>query len=395
MSTVTKTQKVPKLRFREFSGEWQDRDFGDLVTKITESYNSANSTESYETIELESLSQGTGKLIQTFPSLQQKSTKTKFQKGDVLYGKLRPYLRKFYHADFNGVCTSEIWVLRAKAITDDYLYHLVQSDKYNIVVDIQSGSKMPRADWKTVAKAKFSIPSKEEQKKIAGFLGVVDEKIQKLQEKKELLEKYKKGIMQKIFSQQIRFKDENGKNYPGWEEMKLGEIADINPKTQALPEKFIYIDLDSVSKGTLLRERIIDKVSAPSRAQRLLMKGDILFQTVRPYQMNNLYFDRSGSYVASTGYAQIRAKHNSKLLYQYLHLYKFVHAVLGRCTGTSYPSISPNDLVKIDCKLPSSDEEQQKIAEFLTALDDKIKLEESKLEQAEQFKKALLQQMFV
>src|SRR5690606_7038094 len=104
-----------------------------------------------------------------------------------------------------------------------------------------------------------------------------------------------------------------------WETKKLGEVCEINPKKGNLPNSFIYIDLESVIDGFLLKEKTVLRDEAPSRAQRLLSKNDILFQMVRPYQKNNLYFDKEGDYVASTGYAQIRTLQNSQFVFQYLH----------------------------------------------------------------------------
>ena len=118
------------------------------------------------------------------------------------------------------------------------------------------------------------------------------------------------------------FKDE-------WEMKKLGEIAEINPSNKNLPDSFIYIDLESVENGELKSENQISKIGAPSRAQRLLNENDVLFQMVRPYQMNNLYFNRKGNYVASTGYAQIRTLQDTKYLFQYLHFQKFVDKVIA------------------------------------------------------------------
>ena len=178
-----------------------------------------------------------------------------------------------------------------------------------------------------------------------------------------------------------------------WKKRKLGELSIINPTTGKLPEKFIYIDLESVINGDLTKEVLIDKNAAPSRAQRVLEKDDILFQMVRPYQKNNLYFDKSGDYVASTGYAQIKTKQNSRFIYQYLHLQKFVDEVIERCTGTSYPAINSKDLAKISIRYPSLPE-QQKIASFFTAIDLKISQLKRKKILLEQYKKGVMQKIF-
>lgn len=164
--------------------------------------------------------------------------------------------------------------------------------------------------------------------------------------------------------------------FPGfsseWRSTRLDKTAKINPKTKQLPDSFIYIDLDSVENGKLLKHKKINKLGAPSRAQRLLKKYDIIFQTVRPYQRNNLFFDKDTvDVVASTGYAQVRAEENPKFLYQYLHTNQFVNKVLLRSTGTNYPAINSNELAKIHVSIPTVDE-QKKIAEFLGIVDDRV-----------------------
>jgi type I restriction enzyme, S subunit len=165
-----------------------------------------------------------------------------------------------------------------------------------------------------------------------------------------------------------------------WEKRELGEVCDVNPKNISLPNSFTYIDLESVVGGMLLKENIIFKDDAPSRAQRLLEREDILFQMVRPYQKNNFYFDKEGDYVASTGYAQIRSKQNTKFIYQYLHNQKFVDCVIKRCTGTSYPAINSNDLARIQVGIPNLFE-QSKIASFLYQLDQRIQTQNKIIEE--------------
>ena len=110
----------------------------------------------------------------------------------------------------------------------------------------------------------------------------------------------------------LRFPEFEG----NWQVLPLNDVAEINPRNGEIPASFIYIDLESVDKGILQKEQVISRENAPSRAQRILQVDDILFQMVRPYQMNNYHFTRKGIYVASTGYAQIRAKIESMFLYQ-------------------------------------------------------------------------------
>jgi type I restriction enzyme S subunit len=194
---------------------------------------------------------------------------------------------------------------------------------------------------------------------------------------------------EKMLVPQLRFRGFEG----DWEKSKLNKFASLNPKNSVLPESFIYIDLESVTDGLLIKESVISKNEAPSRAQRILKDKDILYQTVRPYQKNNLYFDKVGDYVASTGYAQIRTINDSQFLFQFLHTEKFVANVMLRCTGTSYPAINSSDLSNIKISFPSLPE-QQKIASFLSAVDEKIQQLSRKKELLEQYKKGVMQQLF-
>ncbi|WP_270419932.1 restriction endonuclease subunit S [Chryseobacterium indologenes] len=185
--------------------------------------------------------------------------------------------------------------------------------------------------------------------------------------------------------------------FPGfggeWETRKLGEVCEINPKNGNLPQSFIYIDLESVENGRLMKEDVISIDEAPSRAQRILLRNDVLFQMVRPYQKNNLFFDKEGKYVASTGYAQIRTKQNSQFIFQYLHNQKFVDRVIERCTGTSYPAINSADLGNIRIDYPSL-EEQEKISTFLSLVDKRIQTQNKIIEELKLLKITLRYQLY-
>ena len=226
---------VPKLRFKEFSEEWEAKLFGDIVTNKSKKYNPEKESISYKCIELEHLSTESRQLLGYVDSLNLGSIKNKFNKNNVLFGKLRPYLKKYLLAPFDGVCSSEIWVLNGINITNFFLYYLVQSDYFIGLANQSSGSKMPRADWNIIENSIFFIPQKQEQEKIASFLTSVDTKIEQITKKEELLQQYKKGVMQKIFNQEIRFKADDGSEFCEWEEKKLEDLIErtstgLNPR---------------------------------------------------------------------------------------------------------------------------------------------------------------------
>jgi type I restriction enzyme S subunit len=180
-----------------------------------------------------------------------------------------------------------------------------------------------------------------------------------------------------------------------WVLCKLKDACKVNPANSGLPEQFVYIDLESVEAGKLTARKIINSDEAPSRAQRVLSSDDVIFQIVRPYQRNNFHFKPSDhlSYVASTGYAQLRAKSSSDFLFQAIHVDGFVERVIAKCTGSSYPAINSSDLAEISLAVPEP-KEQQKIADCLSSLDELIAAQARKVDALKTHKKGLMQQLF-
>jgi type I restriction enzyme S subunit len=180
-----------------------------------------------------------------------------------------------------------------------------------------------------------------------------------------------------------------------WIPKRLKDTCEVNPASSALPERFVYIDLESVEAGKLVSRKIITRGEAPSRAQRLLHPDDVIFQIVRPYQRNNYHFKASDDldYVASTGYAQLRAKDSADFLFQAVHVDGFVDRVIAKCTGSSYPAINSSDLAEIPLAIPKPNE-QQKIAVCLSSLDELIAAQARKVDALKTHKKGLMQQLF-
>lgn len=244
---------------------------------------------------------------------------------------------------------------------------------------------------------KLHVPkSKEEQQEIASLFTELDNLIQSAQKELDGYRELKQGMLQKMFPKkgekvpEIRFPEFTD----NWEQCKLGQCAKFNPKSE-LPDIFEYVDLESVVGTDILSHRTESKSSAPSRAQRLAQKGDVFYQTVRPYQKNNCIFEKDdNNWVFSTGYAQLRPVNNGYFLLTLLQNEDFVKRVLDRCTGTSYPAINSNDLADIDVNIPSDNKEQQKIGAYFKNLDNLIILQQRELDGYKELKKGLLQQMF-
>lgn len=179
-----------------------------------------------------------------------------------------------------------------------------------------------------------------------------------------------------------------------WELKTLGELAIFNPKS-TLPRKFKYVDLESVLGTEMVGYTIHSKKSAPSRAQRLATYGDVFFQTVRPYQRNNLLFEiKENDYVFSTGYAQLRPIMSGSFLFALIQKDSFVQKVLDECTGTSFPAISSRSLSNISVNYSDNLFEQEKIGLLFKNIDKKLELEKEKHKKLKDFKKSMLEDMF-
>ncbi|HIF9165747.1 TPA: restriction endonuclease subunit S [Photobacterium damselae] len=193
----------PTLRFKADDGsafpDWEEKKLGKAVS-IKSSKVIPYEGFDLPCIELDNLSSNTGEIIGDISVNGALSQKNRFKSGDVLFGKLRPYLRKFAHPHFAGICSSEIWVMSVtKELSSNYLFQFVQTEAFISETNKSSGTKMPRADWKVVSQMAFSLPHIKEQLKIAGFLSAIDQKIDLVSSELEKAKEWKKGLLQQMF----------------------------------------------------------------------------------------------------------------------------------------------------------------------------------------------------
>ena len=253
---------------------------------------------------------------------------------------------------------------------------LLDTNQFEKEIEKNMGATINQITGYMFSKMEFTIPSPTEQDKIGNYFKYLDHLItlhqRKLFEAKNNPKNGSKNFFRKIYQKLYKF-DFNFKTYD-WEQRKLGEIAEFNPKSD-LPDEFEYVDLESVVGTEMVFHRTENKASAPSRAQRVAKTGDVFFQTVRPYQRNNYLFSMPyENYVFSTGYAQMRPKINAAFLMCFLQTESFVQNVLDNCTGTSYPAINSSDLSNLKISLPILKSEQSKIGKLISNLDHLITL---------------------
>ena len=183
-----------------------------------------------------------------------------------------------------------------------------------------------------------------------------------------------------------------------WSVTTLQKDCIVNPTNEKIADKFVYVDLESVKQGQLYKYQILTKGNAPSRAERVLVTDDIVFQCVCAYLLINYLVKETMSdiqWVASTGYAQIRTQTDyPAFLYYVLNTSKYNKAVMVRCTGSSYPAINSEDLSKIPfykCGIT----EQKKIADFLSLLDERIATQNKIIDKLQSLIKGINQRVFM
>ncbi|WP_165744399.1 restriction endonuclease subunit S [Pseudoalteromonas sp. Z9A6] len=388
---------VPKLRFPTPLMPYQRFRFGDLVSIKSNKFNPVTESFLYPCIELEHISQGTGILLGSVASDKVASQKNKFGAGDILFSKLRPYLKKYAMPTFEGICSSEIWVMKPNSdLERSYLYQYIQTDKFIYEANKSSGSKMPRSDWGVVSELNFYCPPKSEQQKIANFLASVDTKISQLTEKHRLLKDYKKGVMQQIFSQQIHFKDNGGNAFPEWQVKTIGDVMTESRIKGSSGDVAKKLTVKIWGKGVIPKK---DDSKGSENTQYYKRKaGQFIYGKL---DFLNCAFaiipDELDGYESTLDLPSLDV---SSLVNKFFVLevvkQKRFYKRFGEIADGSRKAkrINVGVFQEMPITLPSK-AEQNKIMAFLDSLDKKTNAVNEQIEQTKLFKKGLLQQMFV
>lgn len=189
-------EREPKRRFAGFTQPWEQRAFSELVTRVTKS----SEVDELPRVEYEDIISGQGELNKDIFAKEREKKGIEFTTGDTLFGKLRPYLQNWLFADFKGIAVGDWWVLRPNEMDSKFIYYLIQSDKYQTVANLSTGTKMPRSDWNVVSKTEFFVPvNREEQANIGNFFKQLDNLITLHQRKLEKLQNLKKAYLNEMF----------------------------------------------------------------------------------------------------------------------------------------------------------------------------------------------------
>lgn len=174
---------------------WNNRKFKDIVEKRNEHSNDKNKLK----IEFSDVISGIGLLNSNLSKNESESNGTLFYDGDILFGKLRPYLKNWWLSNNSGIALGDFWVFNSLDNYNKFIYFLIQSKKFNKIANISTGTKMPRSDWKTVSNSYFEIPSFETQNKIGNYMFNLFSIREKIRIKIKNLKLFKKYLMQNMF----------------------------------------------------------------------------------------------------------------------------------------------------------------------------------------------------
>ena len=399
---MTEKQNTPEIRFEGFTDPWEQRKFSDLTDRVSIQSNDPNLPQ----VEYEDIISGEGALNKDLNDKEGGKTGIKFYVGDVLYGKLRPYLMNWLYPQFNGVAVGDFWVLRATECDSSFLYRLVQTDGFQRLANVSSGSKMPRADWNLISQSFFAVPANHaEQKAIAKSLAELDSLITLHQRKHDKLVQLKKSMLDKMFPKpgetepEIRFE---GFTDP-WEQRKLGELC-----TFSKGHGYSKADIRDAGTPLILYGRLytqyesrIEDVDtfAVEQDGSLLSKGN---EVIVPASGETAEDIAVASSVRRSGII-LGGDLNvitpvSKLDPDYTSLaitYSKAHDDLAkRAQGKSVVHVHGNDIAEVEIPYPS-ESEQKRISAVVLGLDSLITLHQRKLELLRNIKKSLLDRMFV
>jgi type I restriction enzyme S subunit len=194
-----------QTRLPGFDGVWKEVELGDVVFIRNSKLLASATPRGTQSVELEFLDQGNGRLLMSADASGE-VLKYSFKKGDVLFGRLRAYLRKYWHASFAGICSTEIWPLTARdnRLSNQFLYFIVQTDDFGNAAALSYGTHMPRSDWLVLKKLLIQLPSLAEQTAIATILSDMDAELEALEQRRAKTATLKQGMMQELLTGRTR-----------------------------------------------------------------------------------------------------------------------------------------------------------------------------------------------
>ena len=387
-------KRAPVLRFKGFTNDWEQRKFENLVSRLSKTSNN----ESLPNVTYDDIKSKENSLNKDITELTHGKKGIHFNKDDILFGKLRPYLGNILLARFNGIAVGDFWVLSPKDNNiSSFLFDLIQTSKYKYISNLSSGSKMPRSDWNLVSKASFWVPIQQEQNKIGKIFQLIDNLVSLQQRKLKLLRTLKSGLSFKLF---------NKKHLNNLSQISLDQIGQTYSGLTGKSKKdfghghAFYVSYLNVNQNEIGNPKQIDRIEIDKK-QNLVQKNDIFFtissETPEEVGLTSLWpVSCKSLYLNSFCFGfRINTKMFIPLYLGYLFRSEyFREKVLPLAQGISRYNLSKNNVLKIKI----GQEEiaiQEKYAKVMNDLDSDILRQKKKVKELKLCKKFLLQNMFI
>ena len=373
----------PKIRFKGFTKDWEQRKFSDIASRESVSRESSYDLPS---LEYEDVIAEEGRLNKDISLKENIKKGIVFDGSQVLYGKLRPYLHNWLNPDFSGVAVGDWWVLKPNNADKSFIYRLIQTQRFDDIANQSAGSKMPRADWNLVSNTEFAVPvSQEEQEKIGEYFSSLDHLITLHQRKCEQTKNLKKYMLQKMFPQngakvpEIRF---NGFTHD-WEQRKLIDYLEVSSEKNR-DNRFTKDDVLSVSG----EYGIVNQIEFQGRSfagasvsnYGVVENGDVVY-TKSPLKSNPYGIIKTNKGIpgiVSTLYAVYKPKEitDSKFVQIYFELdsrmNSYMHPLVNKGAKNDM-KVSAENALKGMVSFPKKDE-QEMISLYFSNLDHLITL---------------------
>jgi type I restriction enzyme S subunit len=416
---VKKNTLVPALRFKEFDGDWNFHKLEEIVSKKI-SYGIVQAGEHVDGgmpyIKSKDIN---GPIIldtleRTSDEIAKKYVRSEVRPGDIIFSLRGNIGIAQILPDSIKVANLTQGTARI-SVSNKYANYFVYQSLYTLpvikrILCVSKGSTFQEISLADLRNVKIVSPSLPEQQKIASFLSAVDEKIQQLTKKKELLLQYKKGVMQQLFSGKLRFKDENGNDYPDWEEKRLGDIVTLMQSgiSRKLSDADIGLPIlrsNNLQGGQLDVTDIKYWFKKDDKGANLenyvLQEGDMLVNFINSLaQIGKIamftdLLNRKTIYTTNLMRLRFNNEVVNGFMFNYFHLKKYENFIQSITKpAVNQASFTTKEFKTFEVNLPCI-KEQQKIATYLSSIDTKIESVNQQITQTQTFKKGLLQKMFV
>ena len=391
------TKRAPKVRFKGFTDAWELRKFESIAARAS----SISADPTLPRVEYEDIISGIGLLNKDVKLKGISKPGIVFNQGDILYGKLRPYLHNWFLPSFSGLAVGDFWVLQPKDADSSFLFRLIQGQQFDDVANQSIGTKMPRADWNLVSKTLFFVPTSiDEQALIGRYFRSIDNLITLHQRKLDKMKELKKAFLNLIFSQKLRFYGFT----ESWELRKLGEVAPLRggyafQSNQYANEGIPIVRISNIlSDGSVGGEFVFHNELKDDEIF-MLENGDIVLAMsgATTGKVSILSSEKSCKYYQNqrVGLFSKTATCNYSFVATIVRSEKFLEQLQDVLVAGAQPNVSAKDIDAFDFSVPKNVEEQSQIGNFFRTLDRLITLYQKKIDSSKEMKKILLKNMLI